>query len=53
METSLLFKPFTFKNLKLTNRIVMAPMTRSFSKHHIPGEDVANYFVEELRGALV
>ncbi|MCY8233084.1 NADH:flavin oxidoreductase [Priestia endophytica] len=39
-----LFKPFEFENLKLKNRIVMAPMTRSFSPNGIPGADVAAYY---------
>ena len=39
-----LFAPFTFKGLKLKNRIVMAPMTRSFSPGGVPTEDVAQYY---------
>lgn len=39
-----LFKPFEFGNLKLKNRIVMAPMTRSFSPNGIPRNDVADYY---------
>lgn len=39
-----LFKPFAIKNLKLDNRIVMAPMTRSFSPGGVPGADVAAYY---------
>jgi len=39
-----LFEPFKLKSLLLKNRIVMAPMTRSFSPHGIPGEDVASYY---------
>ncbi|WP_289139351.1 NADH:flavin oxidoreductase [uncultured Brevibacillus sp.] len=39
-----LFKPFQFKELKLENRFVMAPMTRSFSPKGIPGPDVAEYY---------
>ncbi|MBE1442764.1 NADH:flavin oxidoreductase [Paenibacillus sp. OAS669] len=39
-----LFKPFTFGNNKLANRIVMAPMTRKFSPNGIPGSDVADYY---------
>ncbi len=39
-----LFKPFSLKNLKLANRIVMAPMTRSFSPGGVPGADVAAYY---------
>ena len=39
-----LFKPFTTKNLTLSNRIVMAPMTRQFSPDGVPGMDVAEYY---------
>ncbi|MGG6311937.1 NADH:flavin oxidoreductase [Paenibacillus macerans] len=39
-----LFRPFEGGGLKLANRIVMAPMTRSFSPGGIPGPDVAGYY---------
>ncbi|GAB6988564.1 NADH:flavin oxidoreductase [Paenibacillus pini] len=39
-----LFKSFELGNLKLSNRIVMAPMTRQFSKDGVPGADVASYY---------
>lgn len=39
-----LFKPFTTRNLSLSNRIVMAPMTRQFSPDGVPGLDVATYY---------
>jgi len=44
MDTSPLFKPFTCKSLTVNNRIVMAPMTRSFSPGGVPGQDVAQYY---------
>lgn len=40
----ILFQPVTVGNLKLANRIAMAPMTRGFSPKGIPGEDVAGYY---------
>lgn len=40
----ILFEPVTVGNLKLANRIAMAPMTRGFSPNGIPGEDVAGYY---------
>ncbi|MDU2063674.1 MAG: NADH:flavin oxidoreductase [Sporomusaceae bacterium] len=40
----LLFQPVTLGNLSLSNRIVMAPMTRGFSPKGIPGADVAAYY---------
>jgi 2,4-dienoyl-CoA reductase-like NADH-dependent reductase (Old Yellow Enzyme family) len=39
-----LFQPFKFGNIALSNRIVMAPMTRSFSPRGIPGQNVADYY---------
>jgi len=39
-----LFQPFQVKSLELKNRIVMAPMTRSFSPEGVPGENVAAYY---------
>jgi 2,4-dienoyl-CoA reductase-like NADH-dependent reductase (Old Yellow Enzyme family) len=39
-----LFKPFSIGNLTLTNRIVMAPMTRQFSPDGVPGSDVTAYY---------
>lgn len=39
-----LFQPYAIKDLKLSNRIVMAPMTRNFSPAGVPGPDVAAYY---------
>jgi len=39
-----LFQPFRLKSLELENRIVMAPMTRSFSLGGVPTSDVADYY---------
>ena len=44
INASPLFKPFQHGPLKLANRIVMAPMTRSFSPGGVPGPDVAAYY---------
>ena len=41
---NILFSPVTVGNLKLANRIVMAPMTRGFSPNGVPGENVAEYY---------
>jgi 2,4-dienoyl-CoA reductase-like NADH-dependent reductase (Old Yellow Enzyme family) len=43
-SNAVLFKPFASPNLSLANRIVMAPMTRSFSPGGVPGADVAAYY---------
>ena len=39
-----LFRPFSVGKLTLPNRIVMAPMTRSFSPGGVAGADVAAYY---------
>ena len=44
IDTAPLFRPFQLGPLKLRNRIVMAPMTRSFSPGGVPGPDVAAYY---------
>ncbi len=43
-STAPLFAPFALGKLSLPNRIVMAPMTRSFSPGGVPGEDVVAYY---------
>lgn len=50
MSTNILFEPFQFKSLRLRNRVVMAPMTRSFSPDGVPGEDVAAYYARRAKG---
>lgn len=44
MSLDSLFRPFQLKTLKLPNRIVMAPMTRSFSPGGVPTAQVADYY---------
>lgn len=44
LDLSLLFRDFNHRNIQLPNRIVMAPMTRSFSPDHIPTDQVAEYY---------
>ncbi len=50
MNDNALFQPFTFKGLTLPNRIVMAPMTRSFSPEGVPGENVVAYYRRRAEG---
>ncbi|MBK1442311.1 NADH:flavin oxidoreductase [Parapedobacter sp. ISTM3] len=52
MDTTTLFKPFQLKSLNLKNRIVMAPMTRSFSPNGIPTADVARYYAKRAAGEV-
>lgn len=39
-----LFTPFTVRGMTMPNRVVMAPMTRSFSPEGVPGENVVDYY---------
>ena len=50
MSTNSLFTPFHLKSLNLKNRIVMAPMTRSFSPNGIPTDNVASYYEKRAQG---
>jgi 2,4-dienoyl-CoA reductase-like NADH-dependent reductase (Old Yellow Enzyme family) len=50
MDAQALFKPFLLKSLKLKNRFVMAPMTRTFSPHGIPTLEVAAYYQRRALG---
>jgi 2,4-dienoyl-CoA reductase-like NADH-dependent reductase (Old Yellow Enzyme family) len=49
-STDALFKPFTINKLTLTNRVVMAPMTREFSPDGVPTEGVADYYRRRTEG---
>lgn len=44
MSLDALFTPFTYKNLNLKNRIVMAPMTRAQSDNGVPTQLIADYY---------
>ena len=52
MSLDSLFQPFTLKGLTLPNRIVMAPMTRSFSPEGVPGANVAEYYRKRAVGGV-
>jgi 2,4-dienoyl-CoA reductase-like NADH-dependent reductase (Old Yellow Enzyme family) len=52
MSTNNLFSPFNLKTLNLKNRIVMAPMTRSFSPNGIPTDQVAAYYQKRAEGEV-
>jgi 2,4-dienoyl-CoA reductase-like NADH-dependent reductase (Old Yellow Enzyme family) len=45
-----LFSPLTIRGMSVSNRIVMAPMTRGFSPGGIPGLDVAAYYARRAEG---
>lgn len=48
-DVSPLFEPLTIRGMTVPNRVVMAPMTRSFSPNGVPGQNVAEYY--QRRGA--
>ncbi len=52
MQTDILFRPFSLKSLHMKNRVVMAPMTRSFSPQGIPTDDVAAYYAKRAEGEV-
>lgn len=52
IDTSVLFQPFQLKSLHLKNRIVMAPMTRSFSPGGVPTEEVEAYYKRRAAGEV-
>lgn len=51
-STDVLFRPLQIGPLSLPNRIVMAPMTRTFSPEGIPGADVAAYYRRRAEGGV-
>lgn len=54
MESHLspLFSPLELKNLKMRNRIVMAPITRSRCPGGIPQEKIADYYARRSAGGV-
>src|SRR4051812_27883332 len=45
-----LFEPLRVRGITLANRIVMSPMTRSFSPQGVPNENVAAYYRRRAEG---
>ena len=43
-SASALFRAFRSRTIALPNRVVMAPMTRSFAIDGVPGDDVVAYY---------
>jgi 2,4-dienoyl-CoA reductase-like NADH-dependent reductase (Old Yellow Enzyme family) len=50
--TDVLFRPFRIAGMELANRIVMAPMTRSFAMDGIPGAANAAYYRRRAQGGV-
>lgn len=51
-STDLLFRPFRVGTLELPNRIVMAPMTRTFTQEGVPGPENAAYYRRRAEGGV-
>jgi 2,4-dienoyl-CoA reductase-like NADH-dependent reductase (Old Yellow Enzyme family) len=45
-----LFEPLELRSLKVANRFVMSPMTRSYCPGGVPGENVAAYYERRVLG---
>ncbi len=52
LPTDTLFRPIRIGSLDLPNRIVMAPMTRSFAPDGVPGEPNASYYRRRAQGGV-
>ena len=50
ISTDVLFQPLTIRSLTVKNRIVMAPMTRSFAPKGVPGAANAAYYRRRAEG---
>lgn len=51
-NTQSLFKPFKLGGLELANRVVMAPMTRTFSPGNVPNDLVVDYYRRRAAGGV-
>lgn len=51
-NNSLLFEPISLGSLSLRNRVVMAPMTRSFSPGNVPNERVVAYYERRAKNEV-
>ena len=48
----ILSRPFGLNGLTVPNRLVMAPMTRTFSPAGVPGEDVVSYYARRAAAGV-
>ena len=51
-QPDVLFEPFAVKSLTLKNRIVMAPMTRSFARGGLPSDPHVAYYRRRAEGQV-
>lgn len=47
-----LFSPFSLGNMSLSNRVLMAPMTRSMSPGNVPNDNVVEYYRKRAAGGV-
>lgn len=47
-----LLSPFSIGNLELSNRVLMAPMTRSMSPGNVPNDGVVEYYRQRAAGGV-
>lgn len=52
VELEPLFRPLAIRGLNLPNRMVMAPMTRSFCPGNLPDDNVAGYYRRRAQGGV-
>ncbi len=52
IPTDVLFRPFSLRSLSLPNRIVIAPITRSFAPDGVPGPANAVYYRRRAEGGV-
>ena len=53
MKTNTLFLPYDLGSLNLSNRIAMAPMTRSRAINNIPNDIMAKYYGQRASAGLI
>ena len=53
MKTNTLFTPYHLGSLNLSNRIAMAPMTRSRALNNIPNDIMAKYYGQRASAGLI
>ena len=51
-QAEALFQPANLGKLQVKNRIVMAPMTRTFSPGNIPNDKVVDYYRRRAEGGV-
>jgi len=50
---SILFQPYQLGDIRLANRLVMAPMTRNRALGNVPGELIATYYRQRASAGLI